>query len=204
MSKTIIVEPYEDIVVSPFSNGAIIREDFPGFKEDYLVIHSLIRKYDPSRLMEIGTSSGSGTNVICKAMGLRRILPTSTKTVFSIDVPPGTDPTILYPEKEDGHPVNPGANCKYRFTQIFGDSMNFDFTPYYPLDAWFIDGKHDYRYAKNDTLMALKSKPNLIIWHDLQINEVDKAVREVMAKHPEYRVRRAGTTRVGYAVKSGT
>jgi hypothetical protein len=202
MSHHITVEPYDDIVTVPFSNGAIVRRDFPGFDEDYLVIHCLIRKYGPSRLMEIGTSSGYGTNVICKAMGLRRLFPSSEKMVFSIDVPPGTDSSILYPDKEDGHPPKAGVKCKYRYTQIFGDSYNFDFSPYYPLDAWFIDGKHNYRYAENDTLMALQSKPSLIIWHDLQIAEVEEAVCEAMGKHSEYTLRRAGTTRVGYAVKA--
>lgn len=202
MSDTVTVEPYEAIVTPPFSDGALIRRDFPGFTEDYLVVHSLVRRYRPARLMEIGTSSGAGTNVICRAMGLRRLKRSSEKRVFSLDVPPGTDPSILYPDKEDGHPRKAGSKCKYRYTQVFGDSHNFDFSPYYPLDAWFIDGKHDYRYVENDTSMALKSKPKLIIWHDVQIPEVLAAICDVMTNHNEYTLRRAGSTRVGYAVRS--
>jgi hypothetical protein len=65
--------------------------------------------------MEIGTSSGAGTNVICRAMGLRRLFGSSEKRVFSIDVPPGANPAMLYPDKEDGHPRKAGRKCKYRW-----------------------------------------------------------------------------------------
>lgn len=191
-----------DVVVKPFSNGAIIREDFPGFKEDYLVIYSLIRKYNPNHLIEIGTSTGKGTNVICKAMGLKRYwVQPNNKKVTSIDVPPGTDPSVLYPEKEDGHPERAGEYCKYPYQQIFGDSINFDFKPHYPVDAWFIDGKHDYKYAYGDTEQSLKSQPKLIIWHDMQIKDVSKAVNDIMSKHPEYEVYVVKGTRIGYAIK---
>src|SRR5437868_1316366 len=97
---------YDAVVVAPYQNDAIIRDDFPGFKEDYLAIHSLIRRYHPQRFMEIGTSSGTGTNVICNAMGINSYWPFSKTKVFSIDVPPGTNPKNIYPDEnpEDGHP----------------------------------------------------------------------------------------------------
>lgn len=194
-----------DVVQAPYSNGAIIREDFPGFREDYLVIYSLIRKHNPKHLMEIGTSTGKGTNVLCKAMGLKRYwLQPKDKTVHSIDVPPGTDPNVLYPEKEDGHPEKAGMYCKYPYKQLFGDSIDFDFKPHYPIDAWFIDGKHDYKYAYGDTEQALKSNPSLLIWHDMQIDDVSKAVGDIMSKHKEYEVYVVKDTRIGYAIKKGS
>lgn len=197
------VMKYEDIVKDPYQEGAIIRDEFPGFKEDYLVIHSLIRKYQPKRFMEIGTSTGGGTNVICNAMGIRRFLPTPGKKVMSIDVPPGTDPKEIYPgdTPEDGHPEKAGMYCRFPYQQIFGNSQDFDFGPYFPVDAWFIDGKHNYPYAKKDSEQALKSKPKLLIWHDMQIDEVSKAVYDVMKEHPEYELHRVGETRIGVAVK---
>ena len=33
---------YSEIVKAPYSDGAITRDDFPGFKEDYLAIHSIL------------------------------------------------------------------------------------------------------------------------------------------------------------------
>jgi predicted O-methyltransferase YrrM len=92
-----------DVVSLPYSKNAIIRDDFPGFKEDYLALHCIIRKYKPRRFIEIGTSTGSGTNVICRAIGIHRKW-INFKKVFSIDVPPGTNPDIIYPDHEDGHP----------------------------------------------------------------------------------------------------
>lgn len=206
MPKVIPEATYGSIVKKPYSERAITREDFPGFREDYLAIHSLIRRYKPTSLLEIGTSAGTGTNVICNAMGIRRGLREffgeQPARVYSIDVPPGTDPKRIYPDKhpEDGHPERAGVNCRFPYTQLFGDSTKFDFSPYYPLEAWFVDGKHNYEYAKKDTEQALKAKPKLIIWHDMQIPEVEKAVIEVMAKQP-YDVKRVKDTRIGYAVR---
>ncbi|MEN9582795.1 MAG: hypothetical protein RL641_749 [Candidatus Parcubacteria bacterium] len=166
---------FSELAVSPYSDNAIVRNDFPGFREDYLAIHSLIRKYQPKTLMEIGTSSGSGTTVICHAMGVKknwwnsnkyvnallvsigmkskfRKNKNESKKVFSIDVPPGTDPSVIYPGAEDGHPLLTGRNCYFPYTQLFGNSTTFDFTPYYPLESWFVDGKHNYEYAHADTM----------------------------------------------------
>ncbi len=63
-----------DLDLPKYSNKAIIRNDFPGFKEDYLAIHCLIIKYSPNTILEIGTSSGNGTNVICNAMGVKKLV----------------------------------------------------------------------------------------------------------------------------------
>jgi hypothetical protein len=192
---------YNEIVKPPYSEGAYKRRDFPGFKEDYLVLHSLIRKYRPRCFMEIGTSTGLGTKVICKAVGLKRSRRNSGKVVYSLDVPPGTDPKILYPDGEDGHPQKAGHKCKLPFVQIFGNSYNFDFKPYYPIDGWFIDGKHNYKFVKNDTKLALQSKPIIIVWHDMQIEGVTRAIKEIMVGVRGYNLFRVGGTRMAFALK---
>jgi len=199
--------PFEIVVCEPYRSGAVKRTEFPGFREDYLVVHSLIRKYQPRRFLEIGTSVGYGTNVICKAMGFKagplRYFAKQDGQVLSIDVPPGTDPKKIYPDEnpEDGHPARAGARCRYSYLQLFGDSTVFDYSSYYPIDGWFIDGKHNYEYASKDTLQALKSDPRLIIWHDMQIDGVSEAVADVMSGTP-YEVFRVSGTRVGYAIRN--
>ena len=192
---------FSEVVKSPYKSGAVIRNDFPGFREDYLSLHCLIKKYQPKTFLEIGTSSGDGTKVICRALGLRRFFSRKDRKVFSIDVPPGTDPKKIYPQGEDGHPRRAGRNCKLPFQQIFGNSLGFDFSAYYPIEGWFIDGKHDYQYAKNDTELALKSNPKLIIWHDMQIAGVEQAVTEVMAGQPDYELFRVLKTRIAFALR---
>lgn len=202
--ETIINVPFDWIVKKPFIEGAIIRDDFPGFKEDYQAIHSIIRKHKPRKILEIGTSQGTGTNVICNAMGVRRgrlNKYTQPTRVISIDVPAGTDPKKIYPKGEDGHPQKAGANCTFPYKQIFGNSIKEDFSKYYPIDAWFIDGKHDFEYCSKDTKQALKSNPNLIIWHDMQIKGVHDAVVDVMY-NKGYDIFWVDKTRVAYAVKS--
>ena len=189
-----------DIVKLPYSKEAIIRKDFPGFKEDYLVLHCLIRKYKPKTFMEIGTSTGKGTKVICNAMKSKHFRNDEDIKVFSIDVPPGTDPKILYPNGEDGHPKCAGKKCNLPYTQIFGNTYNFDFTPYYPLEGWYIDGKHSYEFVKNDTKLAIKCEPIIIIWHDMDITGVTEAVTEVMEQYNNYNLYRVINTRIAFAV----
>lgn len=192
--------PYKDVVRLPMRRGAVKRRDFPGFREDYLALHCLIREHRPHRVFEIGTSTGRGTKVICRAMSSGRRRPPAAERVLSLDVPPGTDARIRYPEGEDGHPDQAGRDNPYPYTQLYGDSRSFDVTPYLPIDAWFIDGKHDYEHARSDTLLAVSSRPHLIVWHDLQIPEVESAVADTMGEHPGFRLRRVARTRVGFAV----
>lgn len=142
-------------------SSCIIRDDFPGFKEDYITVHLLIKKYKPFNIIEIGTNSGIGTNIICNAM--------EGNPVFSIDLPKEYDMSIIYNTEnpEDGRPKNVGECCKFSYTQLWGNSKDFNFSNYYPLDAWFIDGKHNYEYVINDTNNAMKADSKLIIWHDV-------------------------------------
>jgi hypothetical protein len=195
---------FDSIVRDPYLDNIIVRNDFPGFMQDYLVISSLIRRFDPVSLVEIGTSSGSGTRVIARAMGLKQgvlgMVKNRHKKLYSIDVPPGTDPSIIYPGKEDGHPEQAGALCDFPYYQLFGDSTTYDFSALYPIEAWFIDGKHNYKYARLDTLQALKSEPKLIMWHDADIPEVSKAINAVMNKQSAYNTYRVSDSRLAYAV----
>ncbi|HEX2241276.1 MAG TPA: class I SAM-dependent methyltransferase [Actinomycetota bacterium] len=193
---------YESVVRPDLAKGAVRRRDFPGFHEDYLALHCLIRANRPERFFEIGTSTGRGTRVICKAMSRRRLWPDTRSRVFSLDVPPGTDAALLYPEGEDGHPVKAGGKNPYPYTQLFGDSKSFDASPYFPIDGWFIDGKHNYDYARSDTLLALTSDPRLIIWHDMQIDEVRSGVTDAMRGARGYVVNTIEGTRLGVALRS--
>ncbi len=193
----------DQIITPALIKGAYLRHDFPGFKEDFSVIHCLIRKYKPANILEVGTSHGYGTRVLCVAFGVRPFFSLSSP-VYSIDVPPGTDANIIYPDHEDGHPKLTGRYCKfiYRYHQLFGDSRVFDYSPYYPLESWFIDGKHNYEFCSADTLQALKAKPKLIIWHDMQIEEVARAVLDSMDREKDnYNLYRVTDTRIGFALR---
>jgi len=54
--------------------------------------------------------------------------------------------------------------------QLYGDSLSFDFTPWYQsCDLIFIDGDHHYSTVVSDSKNALKlrrSQNSVIVWHD--------------------------------------
>jgi predicted O-methyltransferase YrrM len=59
--------------------------------------------------------------------------------------------------------------CNKKIIELFGDSREFDFSPYYKkIDFIFIDGNHSRKFVKSDTENALKmlSAHGVIIWHD--------------------------------------
>lgn len=71
-----------------------------------------------------------------------------------------------------------------RLTQLFGNSLNFDFSPYWgQFDLVFIDAGHSYENALADSRSALKlveGRDAMVIWHDYAtLPGVTKAVDEV-------------------------
>jgi len=62
-----------------------------------------------------------------------------------------------------------GTNVEYKINQIYGDSKEFDDSPYVgQCDLIFIDGSHAQSYVESDSNKALRMlKPGgIIIWHD--------------------------------------
>lgn len=185
---------FNDLFLFPENiNTAVVRDDFNGFKEDYITLHLILKKYMPKSLIEIGTNIGMGTNIICNAL--------KDSIIYSIDLPSNYDMSAIYSSisPEDGRPTNIGACCKFKYNQLYGNSKEFDFSCYYPLEAWFIDGKHNYEYVSADTASAIKSSAKLIIWHDTQIDEVRQAIVDNinLSKYELYYVE---NTRISFAI----
>lgn len=163
---------------------AIHRED-EKFVNDFVCIHALIRTYQPKTIMEIGTCTGEGTQIIANAMGRRG-------RVYSVELPPGVGPYNL---KQIGN------LCGLPYTQIIGNSLEIDYSQYYPLEAWFIDGSHDYHHVYQETTTAQKSNPKLIIWHDADIDEVFRGIVDGL-DDLQYKLYRIRGTRIAYAIKT--
>jgi hypothetical protein len=163
-----------------YMHDALIYRDFmgcEGFKEDYLALHGIIREVNPQSFCEIGTHLGEGTRIICNAM--------QGKQVYSLDLPVRYDETKdVYlnwnSEKPEG---KVGERCEFTYTQLFGNSKDFDFSPYYPIDAWYIDGRHNYEFCYVDSINALKSNPKVIIWHDTLMDGVQKAIYQIIEEN---------------------
>lgn len=183
-----IYKNISEVITDELSEGAVLNKKMPGFQEDYLVVHCLIRKYRPKKFLEIGTNVGSGTNVICNAgepwgMG-----------VFSLDLPPEmAGKSKQYPGGEEV-----GSKCERPYTQLLGDSLLFDYSGY---DAVYIDGEHDYGHVLHESRECIKNKVRLVIYHDADIKEVGRAIEESYEGDGRYSLYGVEGTRMVYALR---
>ncbi len=177
-----------DVLDATLMAKAITRNEFPGFYEDFLVLHCLLAKYRPFNLFEIGTCEGVGTMIIKNALG--------SSTVYSLDLPPNVPKEYTFLNA-----YTTGARCSLPYVQLFGDSMTYAYEKHYPLDAWFIDGEHDYAHVFYESTQALLSNPSFIFWHDTDIPCVFNAILDVFANRDDYLLYRISDTRISYAIK---
>jgi hypothetical protein len=193
------------IITKDLAQGAILNEEYHGFKEDYLVLHCLIRKAKPRTLFEVGTNMGTGTNIICNA--------NPNMKVFSLDLPYELADVSLQSPVSEGKGMNTGRNCKREFTQVWGDSRVYDYAQHYPIEAWYIDGEHVYDNVCIETTAAIMSDPKIIIWHDTDMKEVMDAIThtfsgstrggkwdELARKASNYQLYRVEDTRISFAI----
>ena len=176
-------------VMEKYDGKRVTRRDEEGFYEDYAVVDYLIHELKLENFFEIGTSKGVGTFVICVAMGLPMC---SEKKVFSIDLPP-QDRKLTDEDLGSANPIP--------FKQILGDTKEFDFSPYYPIDGWFIDGGDSYEHVSNDTKKALESNPVIIIYNNLEKQQSRDAVVDAFLENKKYNIYYAMDTRIGFALR---
>jgi predicted O-methyltransferase YrrM len=175
-----------DIITNELAEGAILNTGFPGFVIDYLVLHCLIRKYQPTFFLEIGTNTGVGTNIICNAGKLWGMEVTSLELS-----PVMAEKSKQYPSAE-----RIGSACKRKFVQLLGDSIELDYEGY---EAAYIDGEHDYQHPLFEGLSCVGANFDLIIYHDADIPEVEMAIKDTFINNNDYDVYRIENTRIAYA-----
>ena len=136
------------------------------------VLANLMHHFKPNFIFEMGTFNGFST--------LNFAMNTPEETIiYTLDLPKefisNTGLKVDINELEYINKSTSGAFFKdhpisRKITQLYGDTYNFDFTPYYEkLDLVFIDASHTYKYVSNDTEIALKllkKKGGVILWHD--------------------------------------
>ncbi|MGH8015618.1 MAG: O-methyltransferase, partial [Candidatus Zixiibacteriota bacterium] len=88
-----------------------------------------------------------------------------------------------------------GKDVSHKITQLFGNSLEFDFTPFHnKVDLVFIDGAHHYQAAKSDTENALKmiKTGGVIMWHDFanygDYNDVTRAILDCLPGNKVYQI----------------
>lgn len=184
-----------EIITRELEFGAIYNDEFPGFHQDYLVLHCLLKLNQPRTIFEIGTNMGTGTKIIKNAV--------FNASVFSLDLPTElADKSLQHPIKE-GKGDRVGAHCKLPFTQLRGDSMNFNFG-LYPCEAYYVDGEHDYEHPFKETTEILKQRPKLIVYHDSDTAPVYDGIVDAFKKSEigkEYQLYRVEDTRIMFALK---
>jgi hypothetical protein len=97
-----------------------------------------------------------------------------------------------------------GTPVEHKIEQLFGDSKQFDATPYRGrFELIFVDGSHAYSYVISDTAKALEmlAPGGIIIWHDYSPfraggKDVYRALNELRGRLPL--VRLSETTMVAY------
>jgi hypothetical protein len=114
-------------------------------------------------------------------------------SILSLELPPDSAPYFI-------SRFRIGHRCNRPFTQIFGDSTTYNYAKHFPIDAWFIDGAHDYEHVKHESREAVRGGAKLIIYHDTDIPEVLQGVIDGL-EGTEYRIYRVTDTRVSYAIK---
>jgi predicted O-methyltransferase YrrM len=139
------------------------------------VLAHLIAHRKPENIFEIGTYDGLTTLHFAYNSPKESI-------IYTLDLPPDTDVTALSKQYsyDDLQAVKLSVETsnKRKFkndptitniVELFGDSMRFDFSPYYGMiDFMFIDGNHSYEFVKSDTENAFRmlSSNGVIVWHD--------------------------------------
>lgn len=175
---------------------AITRTDYFGFYQDYMLVHVLIKTHKPKSVFEIGTNMGEGTNIICNATKDEN----GIAEVYSLDLPLEQSGLSAQHPRNEGKGDQVGVKCKFPYVQLFGDSMTFNYDDF-PCEAYFVDGEHTLEHVSHETRQVLRQKPNLIIWHDSDIQGVWEGILLNLDGREDYELVRVKDTRIAYAVK---
>ena len=166
---------YCDITATvQFSKSNCLNADFGTIRPiEAQVVAALTAHLKPKTVFEIGTYNGFST------LHLSKNSPPDS-VIYTLDLPQDKSAIILKNDLHEAHRDTKNINLNARrhfhapgsgarITELFGDSMDFDFSPYYgKVDLVFIDANHSYVYVQSDTENALRmlSDRGVILWHD--------------------------------------
>lgn len=160
---------------------------------ELLVLVELIQTSKPMACFEIGTFDGRTT------LNMAANTPEET-LIYTLDLPRDQMGRTVFPldpldldvlDKEMSGVRYRGTAWENKVQQLYGDSANFDYTPYQgKIDFVFIDGSHTYEYVLSDSRNAitlLRGGKGIILWHDYTTwPEVRKAVNYLRATDPRF------------------
>jgi predicted O-methyltransferase YrrM len=134
---------------------------------EQLCLQVLIRSRGLRTAFEIGTFNGGTTRLIAEA------LPDDGH-IHTLDLPPASFDATQRPTGFTGTSIGTayrGSPAEGRITQLFGDSLSFDFEPYErTADLVLVDAGHEYENGLSDSRAALRLvRPGgIVIWDDFE------------------------------------
>ena len=152
----------------------------------------LVASLSPENLFEIGTFRGR------TALNFALNAPPEAR-VHTLDLPPvdttrgeargrtnAADSHIIS-NSETGLDYQ-GSDVEHKIEQLYGDSQNFDFSPYAgKMDFVYVDGAHDYASARSDSENAIRMlRPGgTVAWDEFcnygEYNDVTRAVLDTVS-----------------------
>ena len=165
-------------------NEFFIDFDYPTtmFREENLLLYTLVRSLRPRRVLEIGTYHGASAGVIVRAMD-------------EVATARDKDPAEIEPVEGRLICVEPEPNIKINWTRIAHRATLLQgFSPAvlpraYELaggnfDLCFIDGGHDYRQVVADAMGCLPyvEPESYLLFHDAYYPEVRTAINNVFTR----------------------
>lgn len=164
------------------------------------VMASLVLAAKPKLIFEIGTYNGFSTLHLLKNAPMEAL-------VYTLDLPEDKSQITLRHDLSEAHRDIKNMNLNQqrrlylddpdgqRVKQLMGDSMQYDFSPYYgKIDLMFVDANHSYDYVKKDSDNAFKmiSSRGLILWHDYDFihPEIFRYINELAREKKIYYIER--------------
>lgn len=158
-------------------------QSFPEVIQDHEMLIYLIDKYKIESIFEIGAWKGDSALLMYLYPKVKRLKTIDINSEMGIDYS-----HHLHEQQFIG---NYGIKIKHTNAEFeFKDSRTCVSEQGY--DMVFIDGDHSYKMVKNDTQLALRMNPKLIVWHDYGggNDDVVKYVNELISQ--------------GYNIQKGT
>jgi len=140
---------------------------------DFIYAYSVLRKFKPKNVLELGCREGKVTSAILSALHKNNI----ECTYYGFEKDPEFKPDI---EKYVNSFDNKNIKC-----EINDNILNYDFSKINNFDAIFIDGNHDYILAKwyVDVLFRKLNTNSIIHIHDMYYNHSGHAIEDITSKY---------------------
>ncbi len=152
-------------------------------KADKKILNELIIKYNIKSVFEIGTWEGNTSLFFWNNINIGKVKTIDINNEMNIDY---NHPVhMLNPKEFYGKYIkNTGVKFEFCSSMIYKPKKEEQY------DMIFIDGNHEYEHIMNDTKLALKLKPKIIVWHDFDngARYITEYINELIAEGKKIKI----------------